>query len=80
MIEAKEHICPRCLGPVPNAEHKGEYVGALSRISEHEICSACGTDEAMRDYAGLQPILPIAWPIKSLLPITVGIESLKRSE
>lgn len=39
-------ICPRCLGMLPIG-----YPGALSRTdNETEICSACGTDEGMRDF------------------------------
>lgn len=39
--------CPSCGGPIPSAEHAGEYPGALSRIDNvTEICSACGLQEA----------------------------------
>lgn len=46
MKQAENHTCPRCLGPVPNAEHKGKYPGALSRVADVEVCSLCGLDEA----------------------------------
>lgn len=46
MKQAKDHICPRCLGPVPSEEHKGKYPGALSRVADVEVCSLCGLDEA----------------------------------
>lgn len=40
--------CPRCSGPVPNAQHHGEYPGALSRFdNETYVCSSCGSEEAM---------------------------------
>lgn len=40
--------CPRCGGGVPNDLHPGAYPGALSRWdNKTEICSACGSDEAM---------------------------------
>lgn len=48
-MDLKDYECPRCGGDVPNADHKGEYPGALSRHEQGvEICSACGTDESVR--------------------------------
>jgi hypothetical protein len=46
-------ICPRCKDNwVPNNEHPGQYPGAISRVDNvTEICSPCGVDEAMIDYA-----------------------------
>jgi len=45
------HTCPRCLGGIPNNEQRGQYIGALSRTdNKTEICSDCGTAEAMEDY------------------------------
>ena len=42
--------CPTCGGPIPSAEHEGQYPGALSRKdNETEICSACGLAEALED-------------------------------
>lgn len=39
--------CPRCKGPIPSAQHEGEFPGALSRLdNETEICSSCGVAEA----------------------------------
>ena len=70
MDKAKDNICPRCGGAVPNEAHKGEYVGALSRVCNKEICSKCGTDEAMRDMQGFPPVLLMAWPIMAHLAIT----------
>ncbi len=47
---AKDHICPRCGGDVPNTEFKGQYSGALSRTDNlTEICSDCGTLEALEN-------------------------------
>tara|TARA_B100000029_G_scaffold516341_1_gene628888 strand:- start:13589 stop:15193 length:1605 start_codon:yes stop_codon:yes gene_type:complete len=41
-------LCPICSGPIPNEKHRGKYPGALSRWdNESEICSACGTAEAL---------------------------------
>lgn len=40
--------CPRCGGPIPNAETPGAYPGALSRVdNETEVCSRCGSVEAV---------------------------------
>ena len=49
-------VCPTCGGYIPNNREPGAYPGALSRKDNRtEICSACGTAEAMagipRDYS-----------------------------
>ena len=37
--------------PIPNRKHAGKYCGAISRKDNvTEICSACGTAEAMAEY------------------------------
>lgn len=47
-VKAYEPRCPRCGGFIPNFEHRGEYPGAVSRVDNMtEICSPCGTDEAL---------------------------------
>ncbi|RZF02688.1 hypothetical protein C0R05_32695 [Streptomyces albidoflavus] len=59
--------CPRCLGPL--AAFSGDR-GARSRMATDRgirICGKCGTDEAVRDAAGLAPIPPDEWPVKGLL-------------
>lgn len=56
MIKAKNFVCPRCGGSVPNDQNKGDYPGALSRVTNHEICSQCGMEEAIRDFNKLAPI------------------------
>lgn len=45
-------ICPRCKDNwIPCNERPGEYPGAISRAdNKTEICSACGEDEALKDY------------------------------
>ena len=51
--KAMEHKCPTCSGFIPNNERIGEYSGAISRIdNKTEVCSACGTNEALLDYFG----------------------------
>jgi hypothetical protein len=36
---------------------------ALSRVAPIYVCSSCGTDEAMRDFARTAPVPPDEWPI-----------------
>jgi len=44
-------VCPDCGGYIPNNETPGAYSGALSRRdNKTEICSDCGTREALEDY------------------------------
>ena len=44
--------CPRCAGFIPDALNPGAYPGALSRWDNAtEICSGCGMEEAMIDFA-----------------------------
>jgi ribosomal protein S27AE len=44
--------CPRCGHMIPNDEVPGQYPGALSRYdNETEICSKCGTREALYQMA-----------------------------
>lgn len=46
--------CPRCGGLIPNNETPGAYPGALSRVdNKTEICSECGSTEAMEQWAGV---------------------------
>jgi hypothetical protein len=41
-------ICPSCDEFIPNNETPGAYMGAISRKdNKTEICSACGTREAL---------------------------------
>ena len=45
--------CPRCGGAVPSLGNIGKYPGALSRVdNKTEICSDCGTDEAIESMRG----------------------------
>ncbi|MGW5819200.1 hypothetical protein [Streptomyces noursei] len=58
-----EEKCPRCEGPLygyPEDRGAGSRVVAERHIV---ICSACGTDEAIRDSRGDAPVLPGEWPI-----------------
>lgn len=51
MIKEKK-ICPRCeINYIPCNEFAGEYPGAISRAdNKTEICSDCGTFEALYDH------------------------------
>jgi len=51
MPRPKKHQCPRCGGGIPTDLNRGVYPGALSRYdNETEVCSACGQDEALRQF------------------------------
>jgi hypothetical protein len=43
--------CRSCVGFIPNNFRPGAYQGATSRRGLGEICSTCGTNEALDDYA-----------------------------
>lgn len=48
-------ICPMCGNFIPNNATPGEYPGALSRQDNRtEICSDCGTREALVDWIRMQ--------------------------
>lgn len=52
-------ICPRCEGYIPSNATPGAYPGAISRAdNETEICSECGTEEAL-----VALVAPDAWPL-----------------
>lgn len=51
MTTITKPVCPRCKGFIPNNVTPGEYPGAISRLdNKTEICSSCGTEEALEDY------------------------------
>lgn len=52
MMFGKEiKICPVCSGYIPNNKTPGAYMGAISRRdNKTEICSPCGTMEALADF------------------------------
>lgn len=59
-----EHSCPRCGGRVPNNETPGAYPGALSRTDNiTEVCSQCGTDEAMQQFLDDNLTPQSDWPL-----------------
>jgi hypothetical protein len=50
-MDYEEFKCPSCDGFIPNNETPGAYSGAISRKDNStEICSACGTKEALADF------------------------------
>jgi transcription elongation factor Elf1 len=59
----EKFICPRCGGLIPSNEQWGEYIGAVSRhtrlrgVAPLEVCSECGTEEALEEHFGsLTPV------------------------
>lgn len=67
-----ENLCPRCEHFIPRDEFPGAYPGALSRVdNQTEICSICGTDEALGN--GLVPL--DAWPIEGWHPNTIALDA-----
>lgn len=50
ITEMKKHLCPRCLN-----FYQG-YPATSRRDNETEICSGCGTQEAMIDHTKLDSI------------------------
>lgn len=58
--------CPRCGKGVPSDDHAGDYPGALSRLDNKTyICSQCGSDEAMFQFAsGSTSLPPIDQPLR----------------
>lgn len=59
-----KHQCPRCGGGIPNNVNVGAYPGALSRTdNKTEICSECGTLEAMEDHFHGSPAPQSDWVV-----------------
>ena len=52
MDDCTDGDCPICMNWIPTNDKKGEYPGAMSRFdNDTEICSACGTGEAMMELS-----------------------------
>ena len=65
-------ICPRCLGYIPSNERPGAYIGAMSRADNATmVCSACGTEEAMLDFANGEPTPIEQWPVVNQPPAPI---------
>lgn len=59
---ARWTTCPRCSFSRLRGDRPA--LNTLSRTDNHTyVCSPCGSDEAMRDFAGDTPIPPTDWPI-----------------
>lgn len=57
--------CPRCQHLIPNDATPGAYAGAMSRKDPSiEICSACGTHEALQQSIGMDLSGPDEWPVR----------------
>jgi hypothetical protein len=60
-------ICPRCNDNfIPNNLQPAAYPGAISRADDKtEICSDCGTEEALTQY-GTGACEPVSdWPVRN---------------
>ena len=68
-------VCPRCkFNWIPCNERPGEYPGALSRVdNKTEICSACGEDEALKDFFDGGCEKTDAWPVARAYNITHNV-------
>lgn len=62
------HMCPRCqYNWIPNNLMPAEYPGALSRAdNKTEICSDCGTSEAIEQYTHGECTEVSEWPVAPL--------------
>lgn len=62
-------VCPRCLGFIPNNATPGAYPGATSRTDdETEVCSECGTEEAMEVFSIGSSTRQSLWPCTRRIP------------
>lgn len=70
-------LCPRCeINLIPNNDSPGFYPGALSRTdNQTEICSSCGTDEAIKKTFYNILDLKIFWPISKESIFNFGLEN-----
>ena len=61
------HMCPRCqFSWIPTNAHPGKYPGAISRAdNKTEICSDCGTAEAIQDFTAGASTPVSMWPVAS---------------
>lgn len=60
-------VCPRCTGLIPNGQTPGAYSGALSRKdNDTEVCSRCGTEEALLQFAHKDPWPTFPQPLASV--------------
>lgn len=57
-INVEHFKCPTCEGYIPNSVTIGAYMGAISRHGHGEVCSACGTREALEDYIAQKSGIP----------------------
>lgn len=59
------NMCPRCqFNWIPSNAHPGKYPGAISRAdNKTEICSDCGTAEAMQDLNEGASTPVALWPV-----------------
>jgi ribosomal protein S27AE len=54
--------CPRCGDWIPNNHQPGAFPGALSRVdNKTEICSECGSEEAIQQIIDGAPAPMSEW-------------------
>jgi hypothetical protein len=70
-------LCPRCLSSqIPNDLTPGLYPGAISRLdNKTEICSNCGTDEALQFLINQKISNFSDWPVVNDLFKQLGSDS-----
>jgi hypothetical protein len=68
--------CPRCLHHIPNDAQPGRHRGALSRVADAEICTACGSHEAELSLAGRELPSMAEWPIEAPWTTTSRLTSV----
>lgn len=74
-------ICPKCSGYIPSNENPGAYPGAISRAdNKTEICSACGTNEALADFRLANAEKVVVWKSVITLDLLRGVPDDKVAE
>lgn len=73
-MENNDFICPRCEGYIPNNIEPGAYPGAISRWdNKTEICSPCGTEEAILALVAVDE-----WPLTKWIGTGIDEDTTNR--
>lgn len=74
-------VCPKCSGYIPSNENPGAYPGAISREdNKTEICSACGTAEALARFQLANAHKVVVWKSVITLDQLRGVPEDKVAE
>lgn len=74
-------VCPKCSGYIPSNENPGAYPGAISRAdNKTEICSACGTNEALADFRLAHAEEVVVWKSVITLDLVRDVPESKIAE